>query len=55
MLTTPAEPIEQLEEFKITKTSEIQLNLYKTPLLLEHVKAIQNKEMDDCSFEVRCG
>uniref|UniRef100_A0AAF5RTI0 SH3 domain-containing protein n=2 Tax=Wuchereria bancrofti TaxID=6293 RepID=A0AAF5RTI0_WUCBA len=55
MLTTPLEPIEQLEEFRITKTSELQLNLYKTPLLLENAKIIQNKEMDDCSFEFRSG
>ncbi|VDK43185.1 unnamed protein product [Gongylonema pulchrum] len=55
MLTTPAEPIEQLEEFRIQKTSEIHLNLYKTPLLLENIRAFQNKEMDSCSFEVRSG
>ncbi|OZC07367.1 RhoGEF domain protein [Onchocerca flexuosa] len=55
MLTTPVEPIEQLEEFRISKTSELQLNLYKTPLLLENAKVIQSKEMDDCSFEVRSG
>ncbi|KAM3725267.1 Intersectin-1 [Dirofilaria immitis] len=55
MLTTPVEPIEQLEEFRISKTSELQLNLYKTPLLLENAKITQNKEMDDCSFEVRSG
>uniref|UniRef100_A0A0R3RTX4 DH domain-containing protein n=1 Tax=Elaeophora elaphi TaxID=1147741 RepID=A0A0R3RTX4_9BILA len=55
MLTTPAEPIEQLEEFRISKTSELQLNLYKMPLLLENAKVVQNKEMDDCSFEVHSG
>uniref|UniRef100_A0A1I7VHU6 Intersectin-1 n=1 Tax=Loa loa TaxID=7209 RepID=A0A1I7VHU6_LOALO len=55
MLTTPTEPIEQLEEFRISKTTELQLNLYKTPLLLENAKITQNKEMDDCSFEVRSG
>ncbi|VDN02532.1 unnamed protein product [Thelazia callipaeda] len=55
MLTTPLDPIEQLEEFRISKVSEVQLNLYKMPLLLENAGVSQTKEMDDCSFEVHAG
>uniref|UniRef100_A0A0N5AWI9 Intersectin-1 n=1 Tax=Syphacia muris TaxID=451379 RepID=A0A0N5AWI9_9BILA len=53
MLTTPAEPIEKIEKLKITKHSDIQLNLYKNPLLLGGLTVISNKESDENIFSLK--
>ncbi|VDM43765.1 unnamed protein product [Toxocara canis] len=64
VLTTPAEPIEevslptmpQVDGFKITKNSDMQLNLYRTPLLLGDLTVQpKEKEADECALVLKYG
>ncbi|VDK41697.1 unnamed protein product [Anisakis simplex] len=56
LLTTPNEPIEELDGFKITKNSDIQLNLYKSPLLLSDLYVVpREKDTDECALVLKHG
>uniref|UniRef100_F1KQL1 Intersectin-1 n=1 Tax=Ascaris suum TaxID=6253 RepID=F1KQL1_ASCSU len=55
MFTTPIEPIE-VDGFKITKNSDMQLNLYKSPLLLADLSVqAKEKEGDECALTLKYG
>ncbi|KAI1714545.1 pleckstrin homology domain-containing protein [Ditylenchus destructor] len=51
LLTTPIEPIVEPDTLKLTKNSDLHLQLYKTPLLMK--KLMITASAEDLSFELK--